>query len=561
MKSQCKYQCDIYDVKPHKLVLGKWIHYLRDYPDRELCEFVFSCIQHGIPMCYEGNPLRLPGVEKNLFTTPQQDIAITKYVVSQCELGYISGPFRRKPKNLLINAVGAVPKDKTKHRVITHLSHPEGYSVNDGITRELVSVNYVGVYDVVVMLLDAGPRAWLWKSDFAGAYRQLLVQLCDRLLMGFKWCGYYFIDNRLNFGSRTGPCIFSLFATLIIWIVIRKYKDSTLFKFILSYMDDTFAACTTKLSANREMLAYKKLCMELGVELSEKKTVGPSQSLKILGLQYNTVDQTVTMGSDRRKKVYATLVSLLKVKVITTKELQSITGTLQYIVTVIWCGPAFLNRLYKKSGHYPSAPVKLNDKYVIQDIHFWICMVSIDYAIPFNWIVFDQNTADIIVYTDAASTEGGGIVINEKWCWIKTWKNIFKNLKTNINFLELYMVVVTIATFAENWSGRRVKFIVDNMPAVEIINARSARSPLMLNLIQIIGLYAIRYRFFLTSDYINTKENTLADTISRNKVSKTWLLVNGLEPTPTPYILPSLEFEQHLKPLGFPSLKELLRNS
>ena len=91
-------------------------------------------------------------------------------------MGFVLGSFIRTPDSLLINTVGAVPKNQTKRRVITHLSHPEGYSVNDGIVRELVSVNYVTVYDVVVMLIVMRPKAWLWKSDCSGAYRQLLVK-------------------------------------------------------------------------------------------------------------------------------------------------------------------------------------------------------------------------------------------------------------------------------------------------------------------------------------------------------------------------------------------------
>ena len=61
-------------------------------------------------------------------------------------------PFRRWK----ISPVGLVPKVSSgEYRVIHHLSHPAGDSVNDSIPREAVSVSYGSIDDAVVAIMGS----------------------------------------------------------------------------------------------------------------------------------------------------------------------------------------------------------------------------------------------------------------------------------------------------------------------------------------------------------------------------------------------------------------------
>ena len=69
------------------------------------------------------------------------------------------------------------------------ISAPEGYSVNDGISRELSSLSYVKVDDVVARVLQLGRGAMLAKMDIKQAYQNVPVHPADRRLLGMQWKG------------------------------------------------------------------------------------------------------------------------------------------------------------------------------------------------------------------------------------------------------------------------------------------------------------------------------------------------------------------------------------
>ena len=74
-----------------------------------------------------------------------------------------------------------------KWRLIVDLSAPEGHSINDGISKELASLSYVSVDDVVACTLKEGKGALLAKMDVKQAYRNIPVHPSDRACLGMSW--------------------------------------------------------------------------------------------------------------------------------------------------------------------------------------------------------------------------------------------------------------------------------------------------------------------------------------------------------------------------------------
>ena len=93
--------------------------------------------------------------------------------------------------------------------LITDLSSPTGQSVNDGIDRELASVAYMSVDDVVRRIVELGKGALVAKADVRVAYRNIPVHLRDRWLLGMRWKGQVFVDGTLLFGLRSAPLLFT----------------------------------------------------------------------------------------------------------------------------------------------------------------------------------------------------------------------------------------------------------------------------------------------------------------------------------------------------------------
>ena len=71
--------------------------------------------------------------------------------------------------------IGVIPqKGKAgKWRLIVDLSSPAGGSVNDGISKELSSLLYMSVDEVMDKVLELGKGAWMAKADIRQAYRNI----------------------------------------------------------------------------------------------------------------------------------------------------------------------------------------------------------------------------------------------------------------------------------------------------------------------------------------------------------------------------------------------------
>ena len=94
-------------------------------------------------------------------------------------------------------------------RLIVDLSSPANHSINDGISPELCSLNYVSVDIAAERILSIGKGTLMAKVDIKSAFRLILVHPADRHLLGLHWEDHTFVDMVLPFGLRSAPKIFS----------------------------------------------------------------------------------------------------------------------------------------------------------------------------------------------------------------------------------------------------------------------------------------------------------------------------------------------------------------
>ena len=95
---------------------------------------------------------------------------------------------------------------------------PEGLSVNDGITKEDFSLQYVRVDDAIARIMQLGRGTLLAKFDIRRAFRLCPVRPEDWHLLGMCWEGKYYYDKVLPFGLRSAPFIFNEVAEAFQWI-------------------------------------------------------------------------------------------------------------------------------------------------------------------------------------------------------------------------------------------------------------------------------------------------------------------------------------------------------
>ena len=122
---------------------------------------------------------------------------------------------------------------KRQGRLIVDLSSPAGGSVNDGISKELSSLSYMAVDDVMEKVLELGKGARMAKADIRQAYRNIPVYPDDRGLLGVQWQGQLLVDGCLPFGLRSAPLLFTVAADLLQWVMSKRGVT-----WIRHYIDD-----------------------------------------------------------------------------------------------------------------------------------------------------------------------------------------------------------------------------------------------------------------------------------------------------------------------------------
>ena len=109
-----------------------------------------------------------------------------------------------KAKGIHTSRFGIIPKPHKpgKWRLILDWSHPSGAAVNDGISKELSSLSYGSVDDIVDTILSLGQGALLAKIDIRSACRVVPVHPDDRMLLGMVW---HYLDDFIVLGPPGTP--------------------------------------------------------------------------------------------------------------------------------------------------------------------------------------------------------------------------------------------------------------------------------------------------------------------------------------------------------------------
>ena len=134
--------------------------------------------------------------------------------------------------------IGLVAKKTGGYRLITHLSHPPGLSVNEHIDDAFASVKYSNVDSAVTMMKTFGTGCLISTVDIKSAFRLLPCYPGDFDLFGFKFQNEYFIDKMAPMGLRISCCAWEKIATFLNWLLMGRFGS----KNVDHYLDDFFFA-------------------------------------------------------------------------------------------------------------------------------------------------------------------------------------------------------------------------------------------------------------------------------------------------------------------------------
>lgn len=506
------------------------------YPNPSKATTLLSGFKFGFSLHYSGP--RLPTDAKNLKSARENPDILMQKIRKELDAGRVAGPFMYRPiPTLRISPLGLVPKGKEvgQFRVIHHLSYPENSSVNDFIDPTKCSVTYSSIDEAVEIIQTFGKHTLASKSDVRSAFRLLPISPTDFDLLGFKINDQFYFDKCLPFGASISCALFEEFASFLHWLVAKHHPGGA----VVHYLDDFLFLGKQGTNHCKDLLdTFKDVCKMLGVPIADEKTISPTTCLTFLGIEIDTVEMTIRIPKDKLAELRQKISDSINCKKVTLKQMQSLLGSLNFACRVITPGRAFCRRLIdstigvKKQHHR----IRLSNN-LKADLLIWK-----EFLGNFNGLTimpdktWSSNTA-LQFFTDSAggSALGFGIYFKGEWAhgsWPNTW--VDKDLLSNITFLELFPVLVSVTIWGQQLKNKKVLFHIDNEAAVHILNKKSSKSPEVMSIIRKLVLETLKHNIQIKAEHVPGKKNLIADAISRCQWSRFRHLAPNASLTPTP---------------------------
>lgn len=499
------------------LKLEAWQELLKWHPDQEFADYILRGIEFGFRIGFNSQRVSLKSRGKNMHSTREHPQVVSKYLEEEARLSRIVdiGPAEAaKSLNIHCSPFGVIPKKNTpnKWRLIIDLSAPENHSVNDGILKELASLSYMSIDDVVAAVLSRGKGTLLAKMDVRQAFRNIPVHPSDRGLLGMQWEGRVFLDKVLPFGLRSAPLLFSAVADALAWMMQQRGVG-----WLDHYIDDfVTAGAPNSDECQQNVSIMKAVCEETGIPIALDKDEGPASTIGVLGIELDTVAMAIRLPPGKLNRLKSELANWRNRKVCKKRELLSLIGSLSHACKAVRAGRTFLRRLIDLS-----TTVQQLDRHVRlsisarSDIEWWFQYCSCWNGISMMSTVNKANP-DITMLSDASGSWGCGALSGLDWFQLQ-WAGPISNY--HITIKELVPIVLAAAVWGHQWKGKTIRARCDNAAVVSIINSGSSRVLEAMHVMRCLAFIAAKYEFSIFATHIRGVDNTLADALSRNNES------------------------------------------
>ena len=237
--------------------------------------------------------------------------------------------------------------------------------MNDGISDEHTSVSYATVEDAIRVMKYVCPGCFLAKTDIKNSFWIIPIRPQDYNLLGICWRQLYYYDRCMPMGCSSSCKTFETFFTAIEWIAQKKLHIPN----ILHLLDDFVIISSTQDSCKKQLELFLMLCRYLGIPMAPEKTVGPSTTIAFAGIELDSVLMEARLPQDKLAKCQALIASFLTRRKVSLKDIQSLTGLLNFacmvqsnldypdldypdfsIIRTLFSGPSFCMNINKLSS-------------------------------------------------------------------------------------------------------------------------------------------------------------------------------------------------------------------
>ena len=455
--------------------------------DKNRLSRVRDRIINGAEIGCRGTP-RCPTVSKNAKSAYKFGEQVSDALASLVKKKYVYGPIREEelPANAKISGIMVREKPDGSVRVILNLSAPEGMSVNDGIDSSEFPAKMSSTEEWLKVLNKAGRGAWIAKTDWADAYKQIHVAEEDTDLQYFEWGGMYFKELCLIFGSASSAGIFDDSAKTVLDIVQRKAKADP--EMSCQHLDDMASACQeSSQDVHRLDREFKETARRLGVKLAPtddpEKAFGPSKKGIVFGVMYDTVNWTWEIPEKKKVKYINSIAKAINSTSCSPKEIKSLAGKLLHIKPLIPAGRFNIDKIMRALADSDKMDEIEITTELRQQLQFWLtCIKACSSRLSIPKISQKLPPWRIEAYTDAAGGtshspgRGTGGVVENRWFYMPWSKKVNagvakvegKKVSRKLSALELIGPLIITSTNVDLCANRPLAIWVDNAGSVGV---------------------------------------------------------------------------------------------
>lgn len=506
--------------------------------DKDEINFLYRGFTQGFSLGYQGPQKRRTFARNHRLRAGNKTILWNK-LMTEVKLKRVAGPWRLSelPFDDMIQSPITLIKKKGQEslsgvdgtRLIFDLSYPRGDSLNDHTPKEVRSCEYPLFDKTILMCLKEGKGCYLSSTDAKSVFKQLplatdqfkwVVMMCEHPCSGEK---FYFCDKTVCFGSGTSCFLYMKLSNALAHI-FRAYTEETEGD-INNFLDDFQMCKADQEGCNNYLGIFVQICDKIGLPLSDDKTVFATQVAVFLGLLINTVTQTVSLPLDKIMRGQRELDIISRSRKITVRDLQKLTGLLNFFCRAIVPGRAFTRRLYAKIGNLkPHYHIRVNAEMRL-DLEVWSQFLTMSEAVSRPFLDFRSLLhADRLDYYTDAALDGtrlgiGGRFGNSWFAGIHRFTDgeRLQDLLT-IQIAELYSIFISLYMWMKHLKNRRVVIFTDNQSVMYMINKSTSSCPVCMIMIRLITLWSMRYNTRIFCWHIQTELNESADLLSRGEI-------------------------------------------
>jgi hypothetical protein len=505
--------------------------------DHSCLDQIRSWIRDGITLDLDSIPLDVE--HDNTSTVTHNADLVRKRLNEYIAFDAVVELSPEHPRPFGVQPLHVIIKPDRKPRLVIDLSR----NLNDHLHYEYFS--YSSVRDATEL---STKDCWYGKLDLSNCFLSFPLHHSAWPHLIFRFDGRLYQFRRMPFGLASAPRI----CTMLLSVV--HYRLSRLLTAIVRYLDDFLFISTSREASQQALSAAQQIMSDFGLVVNPDKTEGPSQQLAFLGIQLDSVSQTLSCTPARIAEITQLLSAAVSSSKIQLSALASLIGKLQFATAVLPGARPFVRRMldlqqlhqrrynarHRLSPATRARPQRLRfilqharvfvDRGFIEDVRFWQAHL-LQWNGSASW---RSPQSQPFCFASDASLHGFGFYLESTppGYDTSTWPHqlcvgtgfigsyaashsTLHSTSGQMTWCELYAVYAALYTYRTLLRARCALFLVDNETDVHILNRQATRSARLAGLLREIYTISVQFNISIHARHRRGVENTLADFLSR----------------------------------------------